>query len=158
MAYLQPAWVNGYGGLIRFQFSGYQSDAALGALLRHCRNVQALSRLWNRPLSPVEVALRLVAGDPRVVGSGEKSTQIIPITAVELDLGQAHELECPDELREQASADWPSVQAWVREYSGTGSTDPNDVRSLPEEQPIPEVRAAAPSSDEDPYFGMEGLQ
>jgi hypothetical protein len=152
MAYLQPAWDNGYGGLIRLQFSGYQSDAALGALLRHCKNVQALGRLWNRPLSPVEVALRLEAGKPRTVGQGEKSTQITPIKAVELDLEHAAELECPDDLREQAAADWPSVVAWAQEYSG-----PIQQERPPEPESEPEAPEPAASSTEDDLF-LEALQ
>jgi hypothetical protein len=146
-------WSNGYGGLIRLQFSGYQSDAALGALLRHCKAVQALGRLHNRALSPVEVALHLCTGEPRTVGSGEKSTQITPIKAAEPDLAQAEEFECPDELREQAAADWPSLQAWAMEYSGTAQ-EAHPREPEPEETHTP---TGSTEGDADSFFDMEGL-
>src|SRR4051794_10437392 len=60
--YLYLAVTGGCLELVQLQASGFQSDCLLGAMIEHCKAVQAASAMLGRPLSPVELFCPLGAG------------------------------------------------------------------------------------------------
>lgn len=152
MGYLDLTWKEGYQNLVRFTFSGYQSDACLQALVAHCKSVMAQGRIDGESYSPVQWLCTFTAGEGRSVGQGERSTTIIPIKyALPAEMTQA-----PDALIRQAADEWESVGVWAEEYSGMGMAPP----------PAPARPAVAAEGSDWPgqetptadLFDMEGLR